>query len=48
MGKLMKMVLGDGDERSWEGFRVVRATVPNMPGAVNPEPLAAYIISRVE
>ncbi len=48
VGKLMKAVLGDADERSWEGFRVVRTTVPNTPGAVNPEPLTAYLISRVE
>ena len=47
VGRIMKAVLEDGDERIWEGFRIVRMVVPTVTLANNTEQQTRYTVCRV-
>jgi hypothetical protein len=48
VGRIMKAVLGEGDRREWEGYRVVRAVVPVLTQSNNPDQQTRYTVSKIE
>ena len=48
VGRIMKAVLGEGDRREWEGYRVVKTVVPVLTQANNTDQQTRYTVSKIE
>lgn len=48
VGRIMKAVLGEGDRREWEGYRIVKTVVPVLTQANNTDQQTRYTVSKIE
>ena len=48
VGRIMKAVLGEGDRREWEGYRIVKTVVPVLTVSNNTEQQTRYTVSKIE